>query len=180
MTTMRIVDRVVAGVVALALLAGGIVLVLELALQGLGRSEPWVLPWDAWHREATTTSWSDPSVRVICMALVAAGLALLVLQLVRRKPAAVELQDGDGPVEVDFDRRGLEKWLEARLRRVDGVASTRVRVRRRKLLVHAESVSSDAPVVERRLRQAAEAEVAELRLARRPTLKLDVESRRSS
>lgn len=180
MTTLRIVDRVVAGVVALALLVGGVVLVLEIALQGLGRSEPWVVPWDAWHREATGTSWSDASVRGICIALVAAGLALLVLQLVRRKPAAVELQDGDGPVDVDFDRRGLEKWLQARLGRVDGVASTRVRVRRRKLLVHAESVSSDSGAVERRLRQAAEEEVDQLRLAKRPTVKLDVDSRRSS
>lgn len=180
MTAVRIIDRILAGVVALSLLVGGVVVAVEVALQGIGRDGPWVLPWDTWYDEGIDTTWSDPVVRAVCIGLVAVALLLLVLQLARRKPAAVELEGRREGLHVDLDRRGLEQWLGARLARVDGVASADVRSRRRKVKVRAEAISRDTDGVERQLGEAADDEVERLRLAKRPKVKVDVASRRKT
>lgn len=70
-----------------------------------------------------------PAVRVTGTGLLVGAVLLLLLQLARRKPTVVELQDRNAAVRVDLDRKRLERWLAARLSRVEGVASTDVRVR---------------------------------------------------
>ena len=180
MSRLRIIDRIVAGIVALALLVGGVLLALEIALQAAGREEPWVLPWDTWYREGTDTLWSDPTVRAVCIGLLVAAVLLLVLQFARRRPSALPVRQRAEAVHVDLDRRGLENWLEARLGKVDGVASLKVRALRRKLRVRADAVSRDAAPIERRLHEVATNEIAELDLVQPPSVDVDVRPRRAT
>ena len=180
MSRLRIIDRIVAGIVALALIAGGVVLALEIAVQAGGREEPWAFPWDTWYREATDTLWSDPTVRAVCIGLLVAAVLLLVLQFARRRPSALPVRQRADAVQVDLDRRGLEHWLEARLGKVDGVASLNVRAQRRKLRVRAATMSRDTAPIERRLQEVATGEVAELDLVRPPSVDVDVRPRRAT
>lgn len=181
MTWLRIVDRIVAGVIALALLVGGVLIAIEIALQAAGREDPWVLPWDTWYREGTETPWSDPAVRAISVGLVVAALLLLALQIARRRPAALPVRPHRDVVDVDLDRRGLERWLEARLAKVDGVGVVNVRARRRgNVRVRADAVSRQTGPIEHRLGEAAERELADLDLVRRPSVDVKVRPRRSA
>ena len=180
MTWLRVVNRVVAGVVALALMLGGIVVALEIALQAAGRDDPWVLPWDTWYREGVETPWSDPAVRAICVGLVVAALLLLTLQLARRRPAALVVQRRRDVVHVDLDRRGLEDWLETRLAKVDGVGAVNVHARRRRIRVRADAVSRETAPIERRLDEAASTDLAGLDLVRQPSVDVHVRQRRTA
>jgi hypothetical protein len=180
MSRVRIIDRVVAGIVALALLVGGVLVAVEIALQAAGREEPWVLPWDTWYREGLDTPWSDPTVRAVCIGLLVAAVLLLALQFARRRPSALPVRPRADAVQVDLDRRGLEHWLEARLTKVGGVGTVTVRANRRKVRVRADAVSRDTAPIEHRLDEAAAREVAELDLVRPPTVDVHVRPRRAA
>jgi hypothetical protein len=180
MSRLRIADRIVAGLVALALLVGGVLLAIEIALQAAGREDPWVLPWDTWYREGLETPWSDPTVRAVCIGLLVAAVLLLMLQFARRRPSALPVRPRADAVHVDLDRRGLEHWLAARLDKVEGVGSVNVRAHRRKVRVRADSVSRDTAPIERRLDEAAARELDRLDLVRSPSVDVNVRPRRAA
>ncbi len=180
MSRIRIVDRIVAGLVALVLLVGGVLVAIEIALQAAGREEPWVLPWDTWYREGLETPWSDPTVRAVCVGLLVAAVLLLALQFARRRPSALPVRPRADSVQVDLDRRGLEHWLEARLAKVGGVGSVSVRARRRSVRVRADAVARDTAPIERRLDEAAVEELAELGLVRPPSVDVHVRPTRAA
>jgi Family of unknown function (DUF6286) len=180
MSPFRIADRIVAGLVALALLVGGVLVAVEIALQAAGREEPWVLPWDTWYREGLETPWSDPTVRTVCIGLLVAAVLLLLLQFARRRPSALPVRPRADGVHVDLDRRGLEHWLEARLAKVEGVGSVDVRARRRNVRVRADAVARETAPVEHRLDEAATREIGELDLVRPPSVDVHVRPRRAA
>lgn len=177
MSALRVADRVVAGILALVLVVGGVLVAIEIGLQAAGRDDPWVLPWDSWYEEGTETAWSDPAVRAVCVGLVVVAILLLALQVARRRPSAVPIRRRHDAVDVDLDRRGLENRLEARLARVDGVGAVKVRARRRRVRVRAEGVSRETAPIERRLDEAATKELADLDLERPPSVDVRVRSR---
>jgi hypothetical protein len=177
MSGLRIADRVIAGIVALVLLVGGVLVAIEIGLQAAGLEDPWVLPWDSWYREGTETAWSDPEVRAVCVGLVAVAVLLLALQVAHRRPSAMPIRRRNEAVDVDLDRRGLEDWLEARLARVDGVGAVKVRAGRRKVRVRAEAVARDTAPIQGRLDEAATRELAEFDLERPPSVDVRVRSR---
>lgn len=180
MSALRIADRVIAGILALVLLVGGVLVAIEIGLQAAGRDDPWVLPWDTWYDEGTETAWSDPAVRAVCVGLVVVAVLLLALQLARRRPSSVPIERRADAVDVDLDRRGLENWLESRLARVDGVGDVKVRARRRRVRVRAESVARETGPIEHRLDEAATRELADLDLQRSPSVNVRVRSRSTS
>ena len=177
MSGLRVADRVIAGIVALVLLVGGVLVAIEIGLQAAGLEGPWVLPWDSWYREGTETAWSDPEVRAVCVGLVAVAVLLLALQVAHRRPSAMPIRRRNEAVDVDLDRRGLEDWLEARLARVDGVGAVKVRAGRRKVRVRAEAVARDTAPIQGRLDEAATRELAEFDLERPPSVDVRVRSR---
>jgi Family of unknown function (DUF6286) len=180
MSRIRIADRIVAGIVALALLVGGVIVAVEIALQAAGREEPWLIPWDTWYREGLETTWSDPEVRAVCIGLLVVAVLLLALQLARRRPSALPVRPRTDAVQVDLDRRGLEHWLEARLAKVEGVGSVNVRARRRNVRVRADAVARETAPIEHRLDEAAAREIAGLDLVRPPSVDVHVRARRAA
>lgn len=176
---MRLANRVLSAVLALSLLVAGLVVAAEIVLAGLQR-DPWLLPHDRWRRWATTTMWSDRSARVLFVALVAAGLALLAVEWWRRRPSSVPMASGSGGVAVELDRRRMERWLADRLQRVEGVTQASTEVGARVVRVQAASVSADRGGVEQRIRDAVARHLEELALVRPLRVKVDVRSRRAS
>lgn len=172
--TVRIVNRALCAVLALALLVGGLIVAVEIVIAGFDRP-PWVLPHDEWYRSARTRSWASAPARWIFIGLVVAGLLLLLLQLARRRPAALPL--APGAVPADVGRRSLEKSLARAAVRVDGVAAARARVDGDRAEVVASSNRRQAGDLQPRVAQVLDRRMAALGLARLPAVRVKVQAR---
>ncbi len=146
-----IVNRALCAVLALAALVGGLVVAAEIIVAGFERG-PWLLPYDRWDRFVRATPWSDADVRLAGAVMLAAGIAILVVQLLRRRPVALALSAAPGGTPADLERRGAERWLRERASQVTGVVDADVRLRRAVAVVRARSLDPDTAAVEGRLR----------------------------
>lgn len=176
---MRILTRAVSALLALALLAGGVLVALEILVAGLGREKPLVLPWDDWRRTALDTPWRDADARLAFILMIVIGALLLLLLVARRRPTTVALEHRVDGSDAELDRAGLERWLTARLEQVDGVSGARVRVRGGKAKVRAETPARETVALQESLRSTAAGHLDELGLARPLPLRVAVASRRS-
>jgi hypothetical protein len=125
----RAASRLVSLLVALALLAGGLLLAGEVVVTGI-RHRPWLVPHDAWYAAGRRDAWSSAAARWLSIAVAAAGLALVVVALSRRRPTALALRDEDGAPPAEVQRRSLEGALTRAAAAVDGVGDATVRIRR--------------------------------------------------
>ncbi|CAN5232357.1 hypothetical protein BH24ACT1_BH24ACT1_07210 [soil metagenome] len=151
---MRIVDRVLSAVLALVLLAGGLVVAVEIVLAGLGRPA-WLVPHDRWAASARTTPWSETDLRLVFAGMIAVGVLLLVVEGARRRPDALLLA-GRGPrVVSELDRRGVERWLVERIEGVEGVVGAGVHVGAKSAVVEATSLARDTGTIDQGVRQVA-------------------------
>lgn len=171
---MRVVNRVLAAVLALALLVGGVLLAVEIVVAAFGR-DPWVVPHDRWYRNTLGHSWDDDASRWVFIGLVLAGLALLALQIVRRRPGTLPLSTGGAP--ADLGRRSMERSLVRAATSVDGVSGAKVRVSAERADVVATTSRRLAEEVRPHLAEAVERRVRALGLAREPQVKVQISGR---
>jgi hypothetical protein len=92
----------------------------------------------------------------------------------------VPLADRVAGSAADLDRGGLERFLAARVSRVDGVGGASVKVRGGKARVTAVTPARDTAPVESSLRGAADTALGELGLASSLPVRVSVSSRRES
>jgi hypothetical protein len=170
----RIVNRVVAAVLGLGLLVGGIVVAVEIVVAGFDR-RPWILPHDDWYDSARERTWESAPARWIFIGLVAAGLLLLLVQLARRRPTALALTPGAIP--TDLSRRSLEKALVREAARVDGVAAAKAKVRKDRADVSATSNRRQVADLEPAVASALDRRMGALGLARPPEVRVKVRGR---
>ena len=171
---MRIANRVVAAVLALGLLVGGLLVAVEIVVAGFDR-RPWVLPHDDWYDSARTRMWEDAPPRWIFIGLVVAGLLLLFLQFARRRPTALPLVPGAVPADVA--RRSLERSLAREAARVDGVSAAKAKVDAERVDVRATSNRRQVDDLEPRVTQALDRRMGALGLARPPSVRVKVQGR---
>ena len=172
---MRIANRVVAAVIALGLLAGGLVVAVEIVVAGFDR-RPWVLPHDDWYDSARARMWEDAPPRWIFIGLAVAGVLLLCLQFARRRPTALPMTAGAVP--ADLGRRSLERSLVREATRVDGVAAAKAKVDGPRAEVVAPSNRRQVDDLEPRLTEVLDRRLGALGLARPPSVRVKVQGRR--
>ena len=126
---MRIVGRIVAALLALALLVGALLVVLEILLAGLGQPAL-VIPYTTWYQGALQNPWSNPAIRLLCIGLILAGLVLLYLSLAARRPLGFPLTSSDDSVDALVKRKGLEGSLARSAMSVEGVSEARVKIKK--------------------------------------------------
>jgi hypothetical protein len=170
----RIANRVVSAVLALGLLAGGLIVAVEIVVAGFDR-RPWVLPHDDWYDSARTRLWEDAPPRWIFIGLVVAGLLLLLLQFARRRPTALSMTPGGVP--ADLGRRSLERSLVREATRVDGVSAAKAKVNEDRVDVVASSNRRQTGDLEPRVTQALDRRLGALGLARPPSVRVKVQGR---
>ncbi|MEU9739332.1 hypothetical protein AB0E12_09085 [Micromonospora chersina] len=122
---MRTVNRIATLLLAVALLAGGVVMAVAGLLGALGRPGP--LP-GGWSTTLSAVHWRDAPVRTVAATVTLLGLLLLVAELRRWRPARLRLTAEDG---WHLHRRSVERRLARAVRSVPSVRRARVRVRRR-------------------------------------------------
>ena len=171
---MRIANRVLAAVLALGLLVGGLLVAVEIVVAGFDR-RPWVLRHDEWYTSARTRSWESAPPRWIFIGLIVAGLLLLFLQLARRRPAVLALVPGDIP--ADLGRRSLEKALVREATRVDGVGAAKAKIGKDRADVAASSNRRQTDGLPPRVTQALDRRMGRLGLARLPEVRVKVHGR---
>ena len=171
---MRIANRVLAAVLGLVLLVGGLIVAVEIVVAGFDR-QPWVLPHDDWYRSARQRTWDAAPPRWIFIGLLAAGLALLLLQLARRRPTALALTPGAVPADVG--RRSLERSLAREAALIDGVAGAKTRIRKDKAEVVATSNRRQTDDLEPAVSQAVDRRMAAVGVARPPAVRVKVHGR---
>jgi hypothetical protein len=161
---MTVVNRVLATLLALILLLGGLLAVIEIVLAALGRS-PWLAPhpdWTAWLGDQTL---APAAVRAALIGAAVLGLVLLVLALRRGRPGALPLPARVEAVRTTASRRGIERTLRAAATRPDGVREARVRARRRTVRVKAATALRDPADLQSQVADAVTRRLDELGLA---------------
>jgi len=171
---MRVLNRILAAVLALALFVGGLLVAVEIVVAAFDR-RPWVLPHDQWYRSATERSWQAAPPRWIFIGLVVAGLVLLWSQLARRRPSTLALTPAAVPADVG--RRSLERALVREASRVEGVAGARARVDGARAEVVATTNRRLTGELQPRVADAVGRRVQSLGLARPPAMRVKVRGR---
>lgn len=162
---MRVLDRVLAGLLGLVLLVGGLLVAVEIGLAALD-ADPWLIPHDRWRRTLLDTRWDDRSVLWIALAVAAVGLIVVLAELLRRAP--VEIPLAGGPHAGTIHRSSAERSLARRVERVDGIRLPRAKLRPARLIIVARTSRHDHTELRTRLEEAATSEVGRLGLARDP------------
>jgi multidrug efflux pump subunit AcrB len=175
----RVLNRVLATVLALVLLLGGLLAAVEIVLARLGRP-PVVVPRDRWSAWVAAQTWEVPAVRAVLVLVTVVGLLLVVAGARRGKPAALALPAGEAPpgVRASASRRTVEKALADAVRDVDGVVSAHASAGRRRVTVRATSMSR-AGGAEQHVREAVDQSLRTLGLAGslRPRVTMSYEER---
>ena len=140
MTATNWVTRVVCALLALALLLGSLLAVVEIVAVALDRA-PVLVPHPEWTSWLRTHSWNDAIVRAALGGMVVLGLLFLVLAFRRGKPASLALRSRTDGVDVIASRRSVEKALAAAAARTPGITGASASVSRRTARVDARTVA---------------------------------------
>jgi hypothetical protein len=142
---MRHVNRVLGALLSLAVIVGGVVLIIEVIADRVNH-HPQIVHWHRAYDWAKRTTWNAGSVRVACALLILLGLVLLAAEL---KPARVTrlaadpAQAGADDIDTAYTRRGLAAAIRSAVTGVDGVRGASVKVKRRKVKVAATAAAQD-------------------------------------
>jgi hypothetical protein len=174
---MRLLNRLLALLVSLAVIVAAALLIIEVIAQRVG-VDPVVFNWHATYRWAARTTWNAAAVRGVCLLLAVVGLALLTAQLKPRRPARLPVHGQDQATDAAITRRGLARTLAATVGDVDGISAARVAVHRTRIKIKAQA-RADQPAMALReaARRAAQDRLDALRLRRPPRLAVRVSAR---
>lgn len=174
---MRATNRLISILLGLALAVVFLLIAIDVALARLGRDE--LTPWHARYRTLRATNWDASGVRVAFGILAAAGLILLFLQVWRRRPVALALDEKSELAPATVRRRQLERALTAEASHLDGVASARVKAKRRRVDVDARTNRINPGDLEQRLHEVVDGRIGALGLVDRPPVNIDLEHRKA-
>lgn len=179
---MRVVERILSLLLALAVVAGAIVLALEVGWAVAGQA-PLLVDWRPAYTSGTHHAWDNAIVRVTAAVLLAVGLLLLLAELKPRRATRLRMTSTDPTVDAAITRRSLRSSLLARARQVDGISDAKASVGRRKVAVRAVSrlgSTETAQSLNGELDAALRRRLDELELAHTPRLRTRVAARRGA
>ncbi len=176
MTATNWVTRVVSALLALALLFGSLLAVVEIVAAAMGRGYV-LVPYHEWTDWLRTHSWNDGIVKVLLGGLVVLGLLLLMLAIRRGKPAALTLRNRTDGVDVSASRRSVEKSLATAAARTSGIAGASASVGRRSARVNARTVASSEPGIREEVESAVRGRLDSLGTERRMRTRVGLTTR---
>ena len=169
---MKTLNRALAVLIALALVALGALVIAEIVYAALDRSGHLLLPYERLARFGRSHTWDSGEVIAISAVVGALGLLLLLAQLLPRRPGLLTVATDDPTVEAGVERRTLGKAMAAAAGDVDGVSKATARVRGRRATVVATSRLRDASGLPERIRDHVQTWTDDLGLVAPPRLRL--------
>lgn len=171
-----VLNRVLSALIALALLAAGLLATVECVLAALKRPG-WIVPRAQWADALKGVTWQDPIVRGVAAGAVVLGLLLLITALRRGAPGTLALPTTTEGVNVRAHRRGVERSVVSAVRRTDGVTGATAHASRRKVTVVARTSLRDSGDLRSTVQRAVDAQVSEMGLGDRLRSSVSVDSR---
>jgi hypothetical protein len=144
---MRVANRPLGFILAVALLAGCVVLIAEVIGVAVHHS-PLLVHWSTWYRWARKTRWDATVIRVWSAILIVIGALFLALELKPPRVTRLPMRSGDDATDAAVTPRGLAGLLRAAATGVDGIASATVKVRRGRAKVTATSAARGRPAAD--------------------------------
>jgi hypothetical protein len=133
-TITPVLTRLFSALLAMALIAAGAILLIEVFAAWLGAG--WtILPKDTVIR-LEHWRWNDRPVVTAVAAVGTVGLAALLVGAWRRAPLTLQM---DSEHDVTFERRALEQSLRRHVEAIDGVNKARIAARRDRLIARVET-----------------------------------------
>ena len=179
---MRLFNRVLAALLSLALVVGAILLIIEV-IGHFTDNDSVVVDWVRAYHWGGRTPWTQGSLRVVCIAVAAIGLILLIAEIKRPRLSRYRVDDDNASAAVDaaYTRRGVAGAMRSAVVDVDGVRSAKVNVTRRRVTVAAQTSARDdesARGLQEPATTAAQQRLDELRLSKTMRLKLTTKPRK--
>lgn len=135
---MRVLLRVLAPLLSLAVAAIGVVVVIEVVAAWVSPSSDGLLvPWTGWRDALGSTLWSADPVFWIAIGVGVVGLILLLVGLLARRHD-ITLQSPSDGITVTTAPRVLARLVGRRVRAADNVSGATVTASGRKVSVRAE------------------------------------------
>lgn len=168
MLLLHLVNRLLAGLLALALVALAVMTGVEVVRWALD-STPWVVPWRDWGTTLAALRADDTGLLIVSGAAVALGLLLLTFELWRRRPDALATQPLLDGVPTVVTRSGVVSAATTAARGISGVTGASAGVRRQRLTVDVRTRSrgETGPLADQ-VRVAVEQSLSDLEVVRRP------------
>lgn len=177
---MRLLNRPLAFILAIALAAASVILIVEVIEFAVG-SGPAIVHWTTWYQWAHTTKWNTQVIRVWSAILIVIGVLILALELKPRRITRLLLRSGDEATDAALTRSGLAGTLRAAATGIDGISSAEVTVCRRRARVAARSAArgrAATNTLKQPVSQAVGDRLSALDLQHPPRLKVHVNTRR--
>jgi len=173
MTATNWVTRVVCALLALALILGSLLALVEIAAAALDR-DPALVPHPEWTSWLRAHNWNDWTVNAVLGGLVVVGLLFLLLAFRRGKPASLALRSRTDGVGVIASRRSVEKALAAAAARTPGITGASASVSRRTASVDARTVARSEPGIREEVETAVRGRLDSLGLERTMRARVDL------
>jgi Family of unknown function (DUF6286) len=137
---MRVLLRILAPLLGLALAAAGVLLVIEVVAAWVRTpaTSGVVVPWPDWQATLAGLSWNQLPVAPVAIGVAVAGLLLLLIGLLARR-ADITLDSPGDDVAVTTSPRVLARIVGTRVRATDDVAAASVTASARRIAVAAEA-----------------------------------------
>jgi len=169
----KVINRVLALILALAVILGAAVLIIEVIAVRVG-SATRVLNWHRFYDWAADTTWGAAPVRIAAVLLLLIGLAIIVSQVRRRRPDRLAITGDNRATDAAITRRGITHTVRHAVIGVDGVSKATVGLRRRLTVrgfTHAGAADAES------VTRTAQAAVDGLNLSHPPQLTVHMTSR---
>lgn len=136
---MRLLNRPLALILAVALAGASIILIAEVVAHAL-HVGPAIVPWHAWYRWAHRTHWNALVIKVWSVVLIVTGVLVLAAELRPPRVTRLRLQSEDA-TDAAVTRSGLAGTLRGAATGIDGITGAAVTVRRGRARVTARSAA---------------------------------------
>ncbi|GAA1680532.1 DUF6286 domain-containing protein [Fodinicola feengrottensis] len=173
---MRLVNRMLALVIGIAMVAIAVLVTVEVVLANLGQAR-WLIPYQNVAALLAGRTWQSSSVRAVLVAVAVVGLVLLISQLWPRQRRFVELSGAADGIDPVLPRSSLRKAIDAAAAAEDGVRATAVNLGPRRAIIRLVTTRHDEEQdkeVATRVAQRVTQRIADIGLARPPRVTVRV------
>lgn len=176
---MRIANRILAIILGLALILGGLISAINIIL-GVTENKSWIFHWHSWYRYSQNNFWSKgPSLLTFFILLVLA-LILLILELKHRKNSYINLKIDKPSVQMRLHKSSTEKYLANIVQHIDGIASAKVSLSDKKANVVATTHRRKYKDLSQPIKTTLKDHIEKLPLEKHPSINVSVKSTRAN